>query len=311
MSQRNSDALPFTQVDRAVKAKAAVLASAIGINYQHALGSLIEFWDLNGDPRELEKLVANDMHEVVLDGPEVQARFKIASGQDVSPETLTRIGFLEPIESRFRVRGMSRYFKPVEKALMRRQVGKVGGLASAEARKAKTGTSQPVRALVRPLVEQSSSNPEATLEPSPKQTRSKPEANPEANGNTESREQRAESVLRTYVGEFPPIDKTPPRSFVIEPPIKPIEAWGAEDFWRWAQHRRQESGLLPEKWPHPARLSAWWSIARQAVTTAALCEAFDSFGNDKHWESAKPPYPFGGFIDQWDRHVPAGGLNGS
>lgn len=185
-TERDSDALPFTQVDRAVKAKAAVLASAIGINYQQALGSLIEFWDLNGDPREIEKLIANDVHEVVLDGREVALRFKIASGQDVDVQVLTRTGFLEPIGDRFRVRGMSRYFKPVEKRVMRRKLGSIAGLASAEARKTKYGSAQP-SAL---LVDQTATN----AEPTPNQTRTKPEPNAEPNGNPEVRGQRSDKV---------------------------------------------------------------------------------------------------------------------
>lgn len=186
-ADRDSDALPFTQVDRAVKAKAAVLASAIGINYQQALGSLIEFWDLNGDPRELEKLVANDVHEVVLDGPEVALRFKIASGQNVDVQVLTRTGFLEPIGDRFRVRGMSRYFRPVEKRIMRRRLGSIGGLASAEARKTKNGSARPGAF----LVDQPATNAEPTSEANAKQTRSKPEPNAEPNGNPEVRGQRS------------------------------------------------------------------------------------------------------------------------
>lgn len=186
----SSDPLPFTQVDRAVKAKAAVLASAIGINYQQALGSLIEFWDLNGDPREIEKLVANDVHEVVLDGREVALRFKIASGQDVDVQVLTRTGFLEPIGDRFRVRGMSRYFKPVEKRIMRRKLGSIAGLASAESRKTKYGSAQP--GVV--LVDQIPTKPEPNLEPTPNQTRTKPEPNAEPKGNLEDRGQRTESL---------------------------------------------------------------------------------------------------------------------
>ena len=50
--QSSSDPLPFVQVDRAVKPKAALLAGIMEVSNQHALGSLVEWWELCGDPRE-------------------------------------------------------------------------------------------------------------------------------------------------------------------------------------------------------------------------------------------------------------------
>ena len=235
MSRDNSsDALPFTQVDRAVKAKAAVLASAIGIHYQHALGSLIEFWDLNGGPREIEKLIAKDVHDVVLDAREVSLRFKIASGQDVDVQVLTRTGFLEPIGELYRVRGMSRYFKPVEKRLMRRKLGAIGGLASAESRRASHGTAKPGAV----LLEQPASNPEPTPEAPPKQTGSKPEANVEAKFNLEDRGQRSESLKTTTAGE---------------------------SFFAWAQGERFTTLGLPEEPPPRAPVGTWFNEAMSKV----------------------------------------------
>ena len=145
--QNNSDPLPYVQVDRAVKPKAALLANALGVSTQHALGSLVEWWELCGDPRELETIVATtkdgEEPEVVLDGADASLRFKLASGKEVEPVVLVRLGLLEQRPDGFRVRGMSRYFEPIEKRLRARAVASAGGQASAAARKAAVGSAQP------------------------------------------------------------------------------------------------------------------------------------------------------------------------
>jgi hypothetical protein len=105
------------QVDRAVKTKAASLASVLGVSNQHAMGTLVEFWELCGDPRELEKLLGAGNTEVVFNRDEIVARFKIASGGKlIDPSDLVTLGLLEQRDDgSFRVRGMSRYFAPIEK----------------------------------------------------------------------------------------------------------------------------------------------------------------------------------------------------
>ncbi len=202
----SSDPLPFTKVDRAVKAKAAVLASTLGISNQHALGSLIEFWDLNGDPREIERLLDAGESTVVLNAEEVSLRFKIASGKDIDPRLLARAGFLEPIDELYRVRGMSRYFEPVEKRRQARAAASVGGKVSAQVRKAKTGSAQPKRSFEPPF-EGRSSDSQAESEPPPKRSRSDArsdfEAEPEAPPNLEDRGQSLD-LLKDVAGFHPP-----------------------------------------------------------------------------------------------------------
>lgn len=142
--QQNSDPLPYTQVDRAVKPKAALLAGYLGVTVQHALGSLVEFWDLCGDPREIERLVAAGQHEIILTAAEVQTRFAMAAGKPADVSALASLGLLEPKGGdAYRVRGMSRYFTPVERRVQARQAASAGGKASARARKERTGTAQP------------------------------------------------------------------------------------------------------------------------------------------------------------------------
>jgi hypothetical protein len=129
--QANSDPLPYVQVDRAVKPRAALLAGTLGVTTQHALGSLVEWWDLNGDPRELERIVeaTPDGTEpaVVVTREDAAMRFRLASGKDVEPITLVHLGLLEPVGEKFRVRGMSRYFAPVEARIRARQAASAGG----------------------------------------------------------------------------------------------------------------------------------------------------------------------------------------
>jgi hypothetical protein len=129
--QSDSDPLPYVQVDRAVKPRAALLAGALGVTTQHALGSLVEWWDLNGDPRELERIVEatpdGATPAVVVTREDAALRFRLASGKDVEPVTLVHLGLLEPVGDGFRVRGMSRYFAPVEARIRARQAAAAGG----------------------------------------------------------------------------------------------------------------------------------------------------------------------------------------
>lgn len=146
--QSGSDPLPYVQVDRAVKPKAALLAGLIHSTNQHALGSLIEWWELCGDPRELERIAAatpdGEDPAVVLSAADVTRRFRTASGHEVQAEDLATLGLLEALEEdRFRVRGMSRYFRPVQARLRAKNASSAGGRASAESRKRLFGTAQP------------------------------------------------------------------------------------------------------------------------------------------------------------------------
>jgi hypothetical protein len=91
-----------------------------------------------------------------------------------------------------------------------------------------------------------------------------------------------------------------------EKPTRPDEAWGAMDFWAWAQAKRHEAGLQPERRPNERTVSSWWSHAHmQGATPKALRRAFIAFGNDPYWtaKDKKPPVPFGGFVSQWERFM--------
>lgn len=153
MSTKNesSDPLPFIKLDRTVKAKAPLLAACIGVPSPHALGSIIYFWDLCADPRELQKIIeqtpAGQDPEVVLTADEIRAKFMIASGgKEVDPDQLAAIGFLQKLdEKNYRVRGMSRFFDPVMKRISAKTKASTAGKASAEARAIKFGSAQPLK----------------------------------------------------------------------------------------------------------------------------------------------------------------------
>lgn len=138
--QASSDPLPYVQVDRAVKPKAGQLAGVLKVSRQHALGSLVDFWELCGDPRDLERLAESGCREVVLSADEVRRRFRLASdGLEVDPADLAAIGLLEPRPDGFRVRGMSRYFAPIERRLVHRAQSVAGGKARAAAGRGANG----------------------------------------------------------------------------------------------------------------------------------------------------------------------------
>lgn len=141
----DSDLLPFSTIHRAAKAKAPMLGQLMGTNAQHAIGCLVSFWDLCGDPRDIEKLVMAGVREVWLTSEELVRRWRLVSGAIIDPEALVVLGFAEqsPGDDRYRVRGMSRYFEPVEKRLAFREEQSRKGKASAAKRLAATGSAQP------------------------------------------------------------------------------------------------------------------------------------------------------------------------
>ena len=303
-AEQSSDALPFTQVDRAVKAKAALLAGYIATTVQHALGSLVEFWDLCSDPRELEVILAETPPErepeLVLTADDVGLRFHLASGHKVDPVVLANLGFLEPVGDQYRVRGMSRQFSTVGGRLSRRRAAQEAGKRSAETRRARSGTAQPRSQVVDEALSIVRTLPERP--PNDARTSTERQSNPEDRG--QRTEDREKNVVRTAP---PPVHVVA----VVEPPpaTSDPEGWTSDEFWRWAQGRRQASKLVPEKPPHPAKLGAWWAAARALVPVVGLQEAFYRFAADPHWERSTPAAPFAGFLAQWERFVPQGYAN--
>lgn len=298
----SSDPLPYTQVDRSVKPKAVLLSQLLSTTTQHALGSLIEFWDLNGDPREIEALIAQGKHEVVLSGEKAKLRFKLASSKDVEPAHLEELGLLEKVEDGYRVRGMSRYFAPVEARLVAREKSRAGGLASVAARRAKNGTAQPQRHDAASNTGSGAGSEQvrggfgAGSDPASevvKPTRNPPEVSGQRtadSGQRTAKEEEAPSPNKPLPA--PPVPKTPGDPFA-----------SAEAFWAHTQALRHEAGGVVEK--PPGGLSAWWSEVGMELNGAyeLLGPALERFGGNAFWKDSNPPWPFGAFMKGWRDYV--------
>jgi hypothetical protein len=136
--QNDSDPLPFVQVDRSIDPKAVNFAKLVKIPFDHALGSLVQWFRQNAEPRQLQKVLAETPEgneaRLVLDADALRRRFRVSTGFEVEPLDLVEIGLVEQLDEGFRVRGMSRYFEPLRRRKHRREAGAKGGKASAAAR---------------------------------------------------------------------------------------------------------------------------------------------------------------------------------
>jgi len=285
--QNDSDPLPYVQVDRAVKPKAMMVAGRIGTSTQHALGSLIGFWEMCGDPRDIERLLQEGKREVVLERAVVQRRFRIASGHEVDPDELVDMGLLEPKgQDSFRVRGMSRYFTPIASRLEARERARKAGIASAEARRAKTGSAQPrkmsesgsehVREDVREMFGGSSASSSGDV-PAALDVPATP-PNPAVSGQ------------RSAV-----------KGHLLEAPAARSSDGSADAFWVWANSARRAAGHPGE---HPPRdLSGWWSgvLMELAGEHSRIERAFEHFLADPHWRAEG--CPFAAFKKQWAKYA--------
>lgn len=307
--QSNSDPLPYVQVDRAVKPKVALLAGAMGVSTQHALGSVVEFWDLCGDPRELERVVestpAGVEPEVVLPRADIELRFRLASGCDVPSDTLAAVGLVETRGNVARVRGMSRYFEPVLKRISARKAASAGGKARmAGASRDESGRLLGAGALAGEQLEVSAGGIQPTLQP----TASRQPADAPAAGQPTA----SPSGQRSAVSGQRPVEEEPSSTKVVErgplvyhpPETPPGPGWKAEDFFRWFQACRQTAGFVGEKWPR-LNLSHWWAevLGTPGMSVERLCAGVTSFGQSEHWRGRG--LPFGAFAAQWRDFVPA------
>jgi len=294
--QADGDLLPYREVDRSLKPKLPLLAGVMGVSTQHALGSLIEFWDQCADPRELERIAAqsiaqNTTPELVLTADEVTRKFRVASGKTVDIDDLVELRLLEPRSSNaYRVRGMSRDFKPIMKRLVNRDNASKGGKKSAETRAATHGTAQPQGGKGSKIApDPGSDDAQAPSEAEPKRigsdNRSESEATTEAERNP-NEQRSADSEQRAAIG-----DDGPPSPGV--------------QFFEWFQSMRRV--WAPEKAPPREDLDEFFIAAAErlrdtpAGTREALEVATKGYAKDPYW--VRRALPWAGFVDQWARHV--------
>jgi hypothetical protein len=312
--QSSSDPLPYVQVDRAVKPKATLLANLLGVTPQHAIGSLVEFWELCGDPRELEAIVeaagADGEPEVALTAADLQLRFHLASGKHVDPNTLASLGLVEARADRtFRVRGMSRYFEPIRRRLQARAAASKGGKASVATRRRKDGSAQPVggkgsevRSDARSAAAQAGAQAASEVEPkrNPKRDGSATEAEPKPSGQRSAVSGQLLEEEALARPPTPPPENGSPRMLIVEGDLRNGEA-----FFAWAQGRRAEVlDVVRERASVAGDVDAWFSEAARAVSgdLARLMAGYERFLADQHWRPKGAPWP--GWLAQWEGFVP-------
>ncbi len=210
--------------------------------------------------------------QATIHGPEAARKITMAAGLQCAPEAFTRAcanaqpAVLEELSDGFRFRGLDRYDAAWRK-------NHKDAAAAWDAAHPETARKPPGR---------------------------RPESGAEPERHRQTHMQTQTQTLPTEAVEGPA-----PLGATITPPEGDPESWLGTDFWSWAQARRIASGFLPEKKPHPSKLSGWWATARmmEGVTVNALREGFFRFGDDKHWESKDPPYPFAAFMSQWLKYT--------
>lgn len=307
--QSDSDLLPYREVDRALKSKLPLLAGAMSaaqspdqpaVTTQHALGSLLEFWDLCADPRELERvaaeaLAAQQAPELVLPREEVVRKFRLASGKNVEPVDLVTLRFLEPRGTdSFRVRGMSRDFKPIMKRLRNREIAALGGKASAAKRLADKGTAQPTGGKgFRTRSESSSGDAQPEPSPEPKRNRTDNGSGSEPATEAEPKSSGQRSAVSDMSSSYDDDGAPPP-----PPP--------AVQFFEWFQAARTEGGWAREEFPPVEELDAFFASVGEALkdplgATEALKVAAKGYAQDPFWLGRA--LPWAGFVEQWARHV--------
>lgn len=91
---------------------------------------------------------------------------------------------------------------------------------------------------------------------------------------------------------------------VVEKPEGDPDTWDSGMFFRWAQFKRQEVGLIPEK-RRPATLGSWYSSTLLVLggEVRSLMKAFHVFAEDPHWQKSTPALPFAAFVSQWDKYA--------
>jgi len=243
--------------------KAAMVARLVGVTPQHALGGLIEWWSLCGDPRDIERLLISGKREVVLPREDIERRFSLAMDKRATAEDLCLVGLLERRDAEtYRVRGMSRFFGPVERRLQARAAAVAGGVASAKKRKESTGSAQP-------RFDTGSGVASASVEPLPKRPRSDRRSAPEATAEAtvEAESNTADSGQRTADSL---IEKHTCELALVEPGVAILrQRWNeltSPPIPRWTTGRDQDATRALRRRP----LAEWEEVFRR-INASPFC----------------------------------------
>ncbi|MGH8527511.1 MAG: hypothetical protein ACREXY_25865 [Gammaproteobacteria bacterium] len=97
-----------------------------------------------------------------------------------------------------------------------------------------------------------------------------------------------------------------PHNVVVElsRPTKPDEGWLVEDFWQWAQFKRQDELALPVERGRPKAFGAWWTtVLSEGFLPADIRRGFVVYSQDPYWQKTSPPLPVAGFVSQWFKYT--------
>jgi hypothetical protein len=102
------------------------------------------------------------------------------------------------------------------------------------------------------------------------------------------------------------VDVAPPKSVhvpsVPEKPTADDGSWGSDEFIAYANAKRFEEGLPPDKKFNVREVAAWWSaLLMSGYTPRDVRIGFVAFGNDDYWRPRK--LPIAGFVSQWERFI--------
>jgi len=256
---------PYIQIHRSVAAKAAMLAARTGVEYFKLRGVLDCWWESMADRRILAKAIETD--GVLVSSEQVEQAITRPCDGKVTPADMVAAGFLEPRETMFRARGMSRYIDAEHTRLTK-----------------KAHRNNPTRTPVAPR-----SDPGGT----PVTPRSHPGRTPVTPDIVETKDERGET-------------KDERRKTVDERPPSPSKADTMVDrFWQHAQRERVEIfGRVQERPPQPRQLSKWFNEATLELRgdTRRLQAAWSMYCHDPYWLDRGVPWA--GFMAQWQKFVP-------
>lgn len=257
-------AVPFLKLDLDAKKRVPRAAKAAGITEAELGWGLMDLWE---HVWQSKKPVVS---ELVLYG--------FFPGQR-TVEALVAFEFLEAVGDDFRVRGADSYLRVSEARAKGGHAAKTNLVPGGGKKASAERLAEREPSVSREAAEQPSRLPLGSYTQHP---------------DTQTPRVLKESTTRAE--SLVPVAVTPPDTSP--------DTWLADDFWRWAQSRRQAAGLVAERMP-PRDLGSWWSacLMTPGITCQRLKAAFEAFGQDPYWERSKPPFPFSGFKSQWDKFI--------